>query len=263
MQRTTSASVPTVYRSLPVMVSSSVVGEQGNEISRKVEPRAKNGSIEGASTSEPLAFPYPPVPVQCLSNGNGVIWKDHVDLEAVKKRLSSVCTSAKLVQTKSTCQFVCTADAPDGNERVNFLFNIWAVPEGEEGAFGRYLVVLERCSGCPYFFNQLIAAAFSVLLPECKKGKMFRVPKLPECMSDAGDGIRLPCVEAAISMATSDVCEQRFQGLGTLSQLCSEKNDTFLALFRTAQGPARISKLTNDPDAFVQKTVINILARCA
>jgi hypothetical protein len=194
---------------------------------------------------------------------NGAIWKDDVDLDDLQAKLTAACSDCKLNRTRTSCEFVCTAQADDGNEQCKFALNLWQVPSGEEGAMGKYLIQVDRCAGCPYFFRQVLARMFDAPDSKKKPKTLFRVPRLPECMCDEGSGIRPECVESAISLATSEVYEQRLQGAKVLADLCSEKNPTFAELFKAANGPARISKLQSDENCCVKRAVARVLAHCS
>jgi hypothetical protein len=73
----------------------------------------------------------------------------------------------------------------------------------------------------------------------------------------------MECVETALSLATSDVYEQRIQGVWTLANLCSEENPTFSSMFKSADGPKRIGTLQSDSDCCIKRAVSKILAHCA
>ena len=263
MQRTTAPPSFDVYRSLPV--SASVLARNSNSATLDSVPTlAKTAAANESSTKAANApqIPYPPVPLTCLCMNNS-IWRDEIDLEATLKKLQAICSRCELRRTASTCEFVCQAQAQDGNEQCSFNINVWAVPEGEEGAHGKYVIQVDRCAGCPYFFRTTVAKAFDV--PESHKpcNKLFRVPKLPECFNDDGEGIHMECVENALSLATSDMYEQRIQGVCTLANLCSENNPKFTSLFKSADGPRRISTLKSDSDCCIKRAVSKILAHCA
>jgi hypothetical protein len=188
-----------VYRSLPV----SVLAARNADTVPVVENSAKQAPVQ--AESDALKLPYPPVPVASLANTG--IWKDSIDLDDMTRRMKSVCNKCEVRRTANTCEFVCSAEAEDGNEHCEFIINLWAVPEGEEGAMGKYLVQIDRASGCPYFFRKTLARAFDVPATRKNASRLFRPMKLPECYCDEGKGIRQECVERAISLATSEVYE--------------------------------------------------------
>jgi hypothetical protein len=161
---------------------------------------------------------------------------------------------------------VCTAQADDGLESCQFVMNVWQVPEGEPGAAGKYVVQVDRSCGCPFLFKQVLSNAFAP--PDQRKyNRFFRVPKLPECFCDEGKGIKKECVENALKLATSDIYEQRAQGLFTLANLSAEEDASFKAMFKSADGPTRIKKLQGEvlpeTDSFIKRAMDRILTHCS
>lgn len=249
-----------VYRSLPVSVQARNAASGSPSAESAVLQQKQQ--VNASSAASPQAIPYPPVPLSCMQSER-TIWLQDIDLEATRAKLLAVCSKVELCKTSTTCEFHCTAQAQDGGEQVDFIINYWRVPEGEEGAQGKYFAQSDRCSGCPYFYRQTISKAFDV--PDFRKchGKLFRVPKLPECMCDQGKGIKKECVENAINLATSDCYEQRLQGLKVLADLCAEKNPIFVSIFQSVDGPLRIAKLNGDDDTCVKRAVSRILSVCS
>jgi len=271
MQRTTSPPSFDVYRSLPISASLLARNASSSSTAETVPASIKESLIaaerksvaEKAPASASSAIPFPPVPIASLAHPMSV-WLDEFDLEVTRAKLAAVCSTCELRKTASTCEYVCSAQLEDGNENCRFTLNVWRVPEGEEGALGKYLIQVDRNAGCPYLFRQVLAKAFDA--PEILKStgkKLFRALPLPECLCDEGAGIRRECVESAISLATSDLYEQRVQGVLTLASLCSEKNPTFSSLFTAANGPQRIGKLQGESDCVIKRAVARILCHCA
>jgi len=266
----TTAPTPTVYRSLAVTSPAAAVPStlasnrvQVDKVSSLVETPPKSSAVSASdslftTTDSANAIPTPPVPVACLSNG--AIWKNEVDIAELQKKLAKYCSRCELRRTPQTCEFDCLAEASDGVEECNFIVNLWSVPEGEEGALGRFLIQIDRCSGCPFFFKDILAKTFNVLRTEEQpQKKLFRPLQLPECMCDSGSGIKRECLENLIKLATSDVFEQRVQGVLALADLCA-RDKNFAAVFKSVDGPNRIAKLQNDSDCCIKRAVARILS---
>jgi len=251
--------VPVVYRSLPVAATAVNPIATGPIVVKQQAGTESSSSTTSSNAEDPTSIPFPPVPVASLQNG--AIWKDQVNLTEIEKMLSSTCSACKLERTSSSCEFRCKATAEDGNEECDFTLNLWAVPEGEEGAMGKYLIQVDRSAGCPYVFKNVIAKTFNV--PINQGPHSFRVPQLPACVCDQGKGIRFECVERAIALATSDAFEQRVQGANVLADLCSMNNPVFVSMFKAANGPARMGPLLEDSDAGVRRAAAKVLSHCS
>ena len=265
MQRTTAPPTFDVYRSLPVSATAVLARHSNSSVTDSVPTVAKttDAARDAAATNDSaIQIPYPPVPIASFDNSD-CLWVDKLDLDDYKGRLSAVCSKCELRRTPTTCELVCKAQAQDGTEEVNFHISIWAVPEGEQQAKGKFIVEADRTSGCAYFYRQTLQKAFGI--PDNRKCeyKLFRAPRLPECLDDEGKGIHMNCVENALSLATSDVYEQRCQGVCTLAELCSEKCPAFSSMFKLADGPRRIGGLQSDPDTHIKRAVSRILTFCA
>jgi len=263
MQRTTAPPSFDVYRSLPVSASLAARNSSSSPNAETVSS-LKQQQQQPENKAATSSLPFPPVPVASL-NTDEALWFNEIDVEGVRKKLEAVSQKCELRRTPTACELVCTAQADDGLEVCQFTMNIWQVPEGEVGADGKYIVVVDRSFGCPYLFKQVLSKAFSPV--EGKNfNKFFRVPKLPECFCDEGKGIKKECVENAIKLASSDIYEQRRQGLCALATLSSEENEGFKAMFKSVDGPLRIKKLqteASESDSFIKRAIDRILAHCA
>jgi hypothetical protein len=193
----------------------------------------------------------------CISYSNQItcpIVRDSIDLEEILSKLSEVCKSCELRRTANVCEFQCSAQAGDGWEQCKFTVSVWHAPHS-----GKYLLQADRLSGCPFFFNQLVAKS----LGGGKAGeqrKLFRCPKLPESMMEDSTPDQA-CVDSAIRLATSTWYEQRVQGIEVLADLIAE-NPRLLEVFKGLNGFERIAALRSDVNDHVQRAYSRILV-CA
>jgi len=257
MQRTTVPPSFDVYRSLPVSATALSRGNSSLEVS---VPKTAAKATSHLNANAPK-IPYPPVPAASLG-GNDCIWIDEIDLRDYETKLSSACTKCELVRNEKTCEFVCAVQAPDGNEECNFVLRVWAIPEDDEGAKGKFFVEVNRISGCACLFRQALHKAFGKPCTRKCQYSSFRAPELPKSLCDDGSGMKQECVENLLSLATSPVYEQRLQGLCALADLCASSNSRFRSFFVSADGPSKIGSLQSDSDPCVKKVVSRIMTLC-
>jgi hypothetical protein len=208
-----------------------------------------------AQEPKPLRrFPIAPFPGMIQNP----IVKVDVNVEELHKALSSVCASCDLKSTATVCEFTCLAQAEDGNEQCRFVVSLFGVPNCPKTC----IIQVDRHSGCPFFFRQVVTKTIGTPCSESKsaprKPNLFRAPKLPESLSDDESKPDASSVESVIALATSNIFEQRTQGALVLADLCAESS-AFALAFKEANGVEKISCLKNDSNSYVQRAVSRIL----
>jgi len=234
-----------VYRSLSSLATAQqqmpIVGE------RLVE--AKNNNNSTMTKIPTLPVPFSSFPVNRCNLFNDV------DLKEMESKLNTVCSKVVFEHTCQVCQFLCEAEAKDGNETVRFTCNIWNV-EGHNETYGKnFLIEITRTSGCPFWFNANVLGA--IIGKPCKK-QLFRVPELPKECKDIGQGIRKECMLHALMLATCEIQEQRTQSICTLADLCN--SDNFVLIFNECGGKEQICKLKDDANPVVRRAAHKILS---
>jgi hypothetical protein len=198
---------------------------------------------------------FPAVPFSGMLQ-NPIV-KEDVNVEELHQKLKSVCASCEFTNTSTLCEFSCTAQAEDGNEQCKFIVSLWSAPHCDR----KCLIQIDRHAGCPFFFRQLLVriggAPCAASETSAKKPKLFRAPALPESLKEEMS-MEPTAVESAISLATSNVYEQRVQGAVVLADLCTQSPE-FASLFKSINGVERIACLKNDSNSYVQRAVTRIL----
>jgi len=190
------------------------------------------------------------------------IVKENVDVHEVETLLRAVCSTVEFRCTASTCEFVCVAEAHDGNEQCKFAVSFWGIPHSPS----KCLIQVDRHAGCPFFFRQIVSKTVGT---PCSNGdsceskskqapRLFRAPKLPEAFTEEKAPVDSAAVESAIALATSNIHEQRLQGALVLADLCAESKG-FSEVFKSVNGVERIACLKTDSNSYIQRAVSRIL----
>lgn len=257
-------SVPTIYRSLPIVQSSSTLATRDHMVQQQLK---ETTATVGKTNTTGTTVKIPRAEFESLiTNKIFCLPMEKLNLQETQKQLGLECETCEFQQTSTLCEFICVAQAKDGKERCKFSISLWEVQSSQNAEKTNCVFQLDRLQGCPFYLKQVVARIVSKHIAtapqpkeEMKKCKLFRAPKLPENFLENDCGVDVASVENAIKLATCNQQEQRVQGAAILADLCCE-SPNFASVFRSINGLEKIAVLKQDSNPYIQQAISRILA---